>query len=430
MLSLHNVTHCIHSSDNPPPFLPMSHALETQDSFSEHITDINHTFGNRTKGSALRTVLAAVLGAGIGIGSATMFVPGKSPKQYYGVDFDMAVARALEGKSKEHSALLDRLQALEQQVITGVQTGDKEREMWLAEYRSIQERLQQLDLRVTLDDLGDAVDLIAPSTVRVQGEVEGLYGEKVTVTGSGTIIVDNLGRKFILTNAHVTENSGVDISGQGNAVYTVTLYNGNDFKEPLTFKASPVILSSGKRAEFQFQGDGTTIQDIALLEIPVDVRLPESAKGVRLRNMLESPLNEGDPVVAIGTPFGNRDSVTHGIISHLARHGDIEPGNIFLQTDTPINGGNSGGILASIRKVRNARGEVELVVEFVGMNTYGYRGGDGVNGSIRVDIIKAALEGWGIPVMTPEEKVVFEKLWKEVEAVRAKWRAEQEKRKE
>jgi len=296
------------------------------------------------------------------------------------------------------------------------------------EYGSILNRLSDLELHVTLDDLDDAADLIAPSTVRVQGEVEGFYGERVTVTGSGTIIVDNLGRKFILTNAHVTEDSGVDIDGQGNSVYTVTLYNGNDFKEPLTFKASPVILSSGKRAEFQFQGDGTTIQDIALLEIPVDVRLPEDAKGVHLRNILERPLNEGDPVIAIGTPFGDRDSITHGIISHLARHGDIEPGNIFLQTDAPINGGNSGGILASVRKVRNAKGKVELVVELVGMNTWKYRGGDGVAGSIRVDVIKAALEGWGIPVMTPDEKVAFEKLWKKLEEVREKWRAEQEKR--
>lgn len=406
----------------------MSHTPETPDSLPQQSADKKNYFGSHAKGSVLRTALAALLGAGIGMGSATMFVSGKISKQYYGIDFDRAVDRALQGKSKEHAVLFERLKALEQQVIISAQTNDKEHEMWLAEYRSIQERLQQLDLRVTLDDLDDAVDIIAPSTVRVQGEVEGLYGEKVTVTGSGTIIVDNLGRKFILTNAHVTENSGVDISGQGNAVYTVTLYNGNDFKEPLTFKASPVILSSGKRAEFQFRGDGTTIQDIALLEIPVDVRLPEGAKGVCLRNILESPLNEGDPVVAIGTPFGNRDSVTHGIISHLARHGDIEPGNIFLQTDTPINGGNSGGILASIRKVRNAKGEVELVVELVGMNTYGYRGGDGVNGSIRVDIIKAALEGWGIPVMTPEEKTVFEKLWKEVEKIREKWRMEWEKR--
>ena len=374
----------------------MSHAPKTKDSLPEQNADSNRSFTPH-KGSALRTALAAVLGAGIGIGGTSMFLEGKNPQSRQDtVDVDGAVARALAERSGEYGSILNRL--------------------------------SDLELHVTLDDLDDAADLIAPSTVRVQGEVEGFYGERVTVTGSGTIIVDNLGRKFILTNAHVTEDSGVDIDGQGNSVYTVTLYNGNDFKEPLTFKASPVILSSGKRAEFQFQGDGTTIQDIALLEIPVDVRLPEDAKGVHLRNILERPLNEGDPVIAIGTPFGDRDSITHGIISHLARHGDIEPGNIFLQTDAPINGGNSGGILASVRKVRNAKGKVELVVELVGMNTWKYRGGDGVAGSIRVDVIKAALEGWGIPVMTPDEKVAFEKLWKKLEEVREKWRAEQEKR--
>src|SRR3989338_2762390 len=174
----------------------MSHAPKTKDSLPEQNADSNRSFTPH-KGSALRTALAAVLGAGIGIGGTSMFLEGKNPQSRQDtVDVDGAVARALAERSGEYGSILNRL--------------------------------SDLELHVTLDDLDDAADLIAPSTVRVQGEVEGFYGERVTVTGSGTIIVDNLGRKFILTNAHVTEDSGVDIDGQGNSVYTVTLYNGND----------------------------------------------------------------------------------------------------------------------------------------------------------------------------------------------------------
>ncbi|MBI3336961.1 trypsin-like peptidase domain-containing protein [Candidatus Peregrinibacteria bacterium] len=279
------------------------------------------------------------------------------------------------------------------------------------------DRLNQLELQVTIDDLAEAADLVTPSTVRVQGEFE-YFGQKATVTGSGTIIIDDLGRRFILTNAHVTEDSEIRVNEFGDPVYDITLYNGDDFKKPISFKAAPVILSNGQRAHFNFQGDGTKIQDIALIEIPVDIRLPAEARGVRMHNLVTHPLHQGDPVIAVGTPFRNRDSVTHGIISHGARHGDIEPGNIFLQTDAPINPGNSGGGLFSIRKVREKDGKVELVVELVGMNTYGYRGGDGVSGSIRSDILKAACEQWGVPVMSPEERLAFDQLWKAVEEAR------------
>ena len=279
------------------------------------------------------------------------------------------------------------------------------------------DRLQALELQITIDDLSEAADIVTPSTVRVQGEVE-YYGKKEKVSGSGTIIVDDLGRKFILTNAHVTEDSEIRVNEFDDAVYEITLYNGDDLRKPISFKAAPVILSNGERAHFNVQGDGKKIQDIALIEIPVDIRLPAEARGVRMRNLVTHPLNEGNPVIAIGNPFNELDSVTHGIISHGTRHNDVEPSTIFIQTDAPINPGNSGGGLFSIRKVRNPEGKVELVVELIGMNTWSYQDGDGVSGSIRSDILKAACEQWGIPVMSPAEREAFDRLWAAVEEAR------------
>ncbi len=74
-----------------------------------------------------------------------------------------------------------------------------------------------------------------------------------------------------------------------------------------------------------------------------------------------SAIKIGDPVVAIGTPFGLQHSVTTGIISGAGRTWRGGPGGVpirnVIQTDAPINPGNSGGPLL------NALGEV------IGVNT-------------------------------------------------------------
>jgi Do/DeqQ family serine protease len=55
----------------------------------------------------------------------------------------------------------------------------------------------------------------------------------------------------------------------------------------------------------------------------------------------------GDIVLAIGSPLGLRQTVTNGIISAKGRSSDVSDGSFadFLQTDAPINQGNSGGAL-------------------------------------------------------------------------------------
>ena len=68
-----------------------------------------------------------------------------------------------------------------------------------------------------------------------------------------------------------------------------------------------------------------------------------------------SAVQVGDSVIAIGSPFGLANTVTHGIVSALNR--PINAPNLFtiasaIQTDAPINPGNSGGPLL------NAAGEV------------------------------------------------------------------------
>ena len=71
-----------------------------------------------------------------------------------------------------------------------------------------------------------------------------------------------------------------------------------------------------------------------------------------------SEVRQGETVFAFGSPIGLRNSLTHGLVSAVARQVDPDSPLIFIQTDAPINPGNSGGPLVNIR------GEV------VGVNTF------------------------------------------------------------
>ncbi|MBD0282424.1 MAG: trypsin-like peptidase domain-containing protein [Thermoleophilaceae bacterium] len=134
-----------------------------------------------------------------------------------------------------------------------------------------------------------------------------------TATGSG-FVIDEQGT--ILTNAHV-------VSGAENVTVSFT--------------------EEGDAIDAEVKGvDAST--DLAVLKIDPD----------DVENLVAMPLGDssqvevGDPVVAIGNPFGFTRTVTTGIVSALQRQ--IEAPNGFpirnvIQTDASINPGNSGGPL-------------------------------------------------------------------------------------
>src|SRR4030088_3459199 len=104
----------------------------------------------------------------------------------------------------------------------------------------------------------------------------------------------------------------------------------------------------------------------------------------------------GDVVLAIGNPFGVGQTVTHGIISALARtQVGITDYQFFIQTDAAINPGNSGGAL------------VDMTGKLVGINTaiYSRSGGSmGIGFAIPVNMVKgvvAAAKDGGKAVKRP-----------------------------
>jgi putative serine protease PepD len=142
--------------------------------------------------------------------------------------------------------------------------------------------------------------------------------QEAQAQGSG-FVIDSDGH--IVTNDHVVENADS---------VSVRFWNGN------TYNASVVGT------------DPSTDLAVIKVDAPSSVLHP-----VSLGN--SSSVQVGDPVVAIGSPFGLEETVTSGIVSAL--HRQIEALNQFtindtIQTDAAINHGNSGGPLF------NAAGQV------------------------------------------------------------------------
>ncbi len=103
------------------------------------------------------------------------------------------------------------------------------------------------------------------------------------------------------------------------------------------------------------------------------------------REMIPLPLGDSDSlevgeyVMAVGNPFGQGHSVTHGIISAKGRFSPDFPLATYIQTDAPINPGNSGGPLI------NMKGEV------IGINNAIHQGAQGIGFAIPITLVKKIL---------------------------------------
>jgi serine protease Do len=152
-------------------------------------------------------------------------------------------------------------------------------------------------------------------------------------TGSGFVIdVDG----YIMTNAHV-------VNGARRVQVVLPAENAD---------GSLASALSGKTYILPARIVGVTTElDLALLKV-------DGQKLPALPLAAYSQVKQGETVFAFGSPIGLRNSMTHGLISAVARQVDPDSPLIYVQTDAPINPGNSGGPLVNIR------GEV------VGVNTF------------------------------------------------------------
>jgi len=163
--------------------------------------------------------------------------------------------------------------------------------------------------------------------------------------------------------------SGVIISASGYILTNNHVVEGADDIE--------VILNDTRKAKAQVIGTDPDT-DLAILKIDLD-KLPVIVLGN------SDALQVGDPVMAIGNPFGVGQTVTGGIVSALGRNQlGINTFENFIQTDAAINPGNSGGAL------------VDVNGNLMGINTaiYSRSGGSmGIGFAIPVSTAKQVLDG-------------------------------------
>jgi serine protease Do len=132
-----------------------------------------------------------------------------------------------------------------------------------------------------------------------------------------------------------------------------------------------VSLADGREFDASLIGADPN-NDLAVLSVDTQEKLPWIAPG------RSSDLMVGEPVIAIGNPFGLSHTVTTGVISALDRSLRAEDHvyHGFLQTDASINPGNSGGPLL------NAEGQL------IGINTAVYNRAQGIGFAIPIDVAK------------------------------------------
>jgi S1-C subfamily serine protease len=169
--------------------------------------------------------------------------------------------------------------------------------------------------------------------------------------GSGFVVSES---GYVLTSAHVV----TDVAGSGNPTEADRIY---------------VAFKDGDRIEAELVGwDG--YDDVALLRVDPQAH---ALQPVPLGD--SSRVRAGDPVAAMGSPFGNEDSIAVGVVSAIRRSIDslVSVYRVVdaIQIDAPITHGNSGGPLF------DARGRVI-----------------GINAQIRSESGNAEGVGFAIPI--------------------------------
>ncbi len=227
----------------------------------------------------------------------------------------------------------------------------------------------------------------APVVQRVAPAVVNVYAAK-TVQVRNPLFEDPIFRRFFGvpegggSQTQRSLGSGVLVDASGLIVTNYHVIDGAD----------EVKVSLADKREFEANlvlKDQRS--DLAVLRIK-----DGSARFPFLEFANSDALQVGDVVLAIGNPFGVGQTVTHGIVSALARtQVGITDYQFFIQTDAAINPGNSGGAL------------VDLTGRLVGINTAIFSrsgGSQGIGFAIPANMVRvvvASARGGGSAVKRP-----------------------------
>jgi Do/DeqQ family serine protease len=190
----------------------------------------------------------------------------------------------------------------------------------------------------------------APVVQRVAPAVVNVYAAKV-IQNRNPLFDDPIFRRFFggapgggREQVQRSLGSGVLVDASGLVVTNVHVIEGAD----------DIKVSLADKREFE----ATVVLKDPRSDLAV-LRIKDAKERFPFLEFANSDaLQVGDVVLAIGNPFGVGQTVTHGIVSALARtQVGITDYQFFIQTDAPINPGNSGGAL------------VDMAGQLVGINT-------------------------------------------------------------
>lgn len=199
-------------------------------------------------------------------------------------------------------------------------------------------------------DLSSLVERTLPGVVHLRLRRQARRGMEMYGGGSGVVVQSD---GVLVTNNHVVEDAdGVEVT-----------------------------LADGKRYEAQVLGRDPP-NDLAVLRVDA-----QGLEALELRT--DAQVKVGEVVLAVGSPFGLAGTVTLGIVSatgRTLRSGSGHRIENVLQTDAPLNPGNSGGPLI------DTRGRV------VGINTALFAPGQGIALAVPAATARMVLDeilAWG-----------------------------------
>jgi Do/DeqQ family serine protease len=182
----------------------------------------------------------------------------------------------------------------------------------------------------------DVVSRVSPAVITIHSQMRARAPEQYP------FMDDPLFREFFGERGRIPQEpprrreglgSGVIVSADG---YILTNHHVVDGAEQIK-----IDMNDNRTLDARVVGSDPP-SDLALLKVEAS-NLPVLTLGDSDR------VRVGDVVLAIGNPLGIGQTVTMGIISAKGRQTGLSSGNFedFLQTDAPINRGNSGGALVS-----------------------------------------------------------------------------------
>ena len=186
-------------------------------------------------------------------------------------------------------------------------------------------------------------------------------------SGDFSAIVDDVLQSVVSVGTNKGQGSGVIIDEDGFIVTNYHVVDDVSIIQVLTYE------DTYDKNVYNAQLIGyNDLVDIAVLKIEGSFN--------RLRFEDSDDVKVGERVIALGNPAGLGFTVTEGIISAIHRKGANNL-NIYIQTDVPVNPGNSGGPLVNT----NSR--------IIGINNFKIKGFESLGFAIESNTVKEVAEG-------------------------------------